>query len=103
MPDEGQSISGTHEAEGGLVAGLAEPADVTRIPVGGESPYEVLVGTEVLSALPTLVPKKAETVAVIHDERLGELAEQARLALDGAGFSVIVTGVPEGEAAKSID
>jgi 3-dehydroquinate synthase len=85
------------------MAGPAEPADVTRTPVGGESPYEVLVGTEVLGELPTLVPKKAETVAIIHDERLGELAERARLALDGAGFAVVVAGVPEGEAAKNID
>ena len=27
-----------------------EPTDVTRIPVGGESPYEVLVGTDVIGA-----------------------------------------------------
>ena len=42
----------------------------TRIPVGGDQPYEVIVGTGVLSALPDLVGKRARTVAVIHDERL---------------------------------
>src|SRR5579862_9305479 len=77
--------------------------DVTRIPVGGESPYEVIVGTGVLGELPALVPKKAETVAVIHDERLGEIAQAACLALDAAGFSVAARAVPSGEAAKTID
>jgi len=77
--------------------------DVTRIAVGGESPYEVIVGTGVLGELPALVPKKAETVAVIYDERLGRLARAAHLALDAAGFSVVARAVPSGEAAKTID
>ena len=46
----------------------------TRIQVGGDQPYEVVVGTGVLSALPGLVGKRAETVAVIHDERLAAVA-----------------------------
>jgi 3-dehydroquinate synthase len=79
------------------------PAGVTRIPVGGESPYEVIVGTGVLSELPALVPDKAETVAVIYDERLGEIAQAAHLALDAAGFSVVARAIPSGEAAKTIN
>ncbi|HEX4832124.1 MAG TPA: 3-dehydroquinate synthase [Trebonia sp.] len=78
-------------------------ADVTRIPVGGDAPYDVLVGTGILGALPSLVPARAQTVAIIHDERLGTLAKRAELALDAAGFSVVATAVPQGEAAKSID
>ncbi len=77
--------------------------DVTRIPVGGESPYEVVVGSGVLGELPALVSKKAETVAIIHDEKLAPIAERARLALEDAGFSVVVADVPQGEAAKTID
>jgi 3-dehydroquinate synthase len=73
---------------------------VTRIPVGGEQPYEVVVGTGVLGALPGLVGKRAETVAVIHDERLTTLAGSARRALEDAGYRVAVTDVPSGEAAK---
>jgi 3-dehydroquinate synthase len=79
------------------------PADVTRIPVGGESPYEVLVGTGILSELPKLVPDQAETVAVIHDERLEAIAAQATALLKDAGFRVVSAGVPSGEAAKTID
>ncbi|MGH3207888.1 MAG: 3-dehydroquinate synthase [Trebonia sp.] len=73
---------------------------VARIPVGGEQPYEVVVGTGVLSALPGLVGKRAETVAVIHDERLAALAKSACSALEDAGYQVAVTGVPSGETAK---
>jgi 3-dehydroquinate synthase len=75
---------------------------VARIPVGGERPYEVVVGTGVLSELPALVGKATETVAVIHDERLVALAESARRALEEAGYQVAVTSVPAGEAAKDV-
>lgn len=74
----------------------------TRIRVGGDQPYEVVVGTGVLGELPGLVGKRAETVAVIHDERLAPLAEQARRALADAGYQVHVTAVPSGEAAKDV-
>jgi 3-dehydroquinate synthase len=74
----------------------------TRIPVGGDQPYEVVVGTGVLSALPDLVGKRAETVAVIHDERLATVAQHACRALEDAGYRVAVTEVPSGEAAKDV-
>jgi len=75
----------------------------TRIPVGGDQPYEVVVGTDLLeSELPSLVGKRAETVAVIHDERLAALADRAQSALAGAGYRVHVTAVPSGEAAKDV-
>jgi 3-dehydroquinate synthase len=75
----------------------------TRIPVGGDQPYEVVVGTGVLGALPDLVGKRAETVAVIHDERLAAVADPACHALAGAGYRVAATAVPSGETAKNVD
>ncbi len=74
----------------------------TRVAVGGDQPYEVVIGTGVLGALPGLVGKRAETVAVVHDERLAALAAAARRTLEDAGFRVVVTGVPAGEAAKDV-
>src|SRR5271154_6549153 len=74
----------------------------TRIRVGGEQPYDVVIGTGVLGALPDLVGKGARTVAVIHDERLGAIARPACRALTDAGFAVAVTEVPSGEAAKDV-
>jgi 3-dehydroquinate synthase len=74
----------------------------TRIPVDGERPYEVVVGTGILSELPGLVGKRAETTAVIHDERLGAVARPACRALAEAGYRVVTAGVPGGEAAKDV-
>jgi len=74
----------------------------TRIAVGGEQPYEVVVGAGILSELPSLVGKRAETAAVIHDERLGAVARPACRALADAGYRVAVTEVPAGEAAKDV-
>ena len=74
---------------------------VTRIPVGGEQPYEVVVGAGVLAELPSLVSKKTETVAVIHAAGLAPIARQACDVLSAAGFSVCVTDIPDGEAAKT--
>jgi 3-dehydroquinate synthase len=74
----------------------------TRIPVGGDQPYEVVVGTGVLGALPGLVGKRAETVAVIHDERLAAVADPACRALQDAGYRVAATAVPAGETAKDV-
>jgi 3-dehydroquinate synthase len=79
------------------------PADVTRSAVGGVSPYEVLVGTGMLAAVPALVSKNAETVAVIHDEGLGTVARIVVGSLEAAGYRVVATAVPAGEAAKTID
>ncbi len=74
----------------------------TRIEVGGEQPYEVVVGAGILSELPGLVGKRAETAAVIHDERLGAVARPACRVLQEAGYRVVATEVPSGEAAKDV-
>ncbi len=74
----------------------------TRIGVGGEQPYEVVVGTGILSELPGLVGKRAETAAVIHDERVGAVARPACRALREAGYRVASAEVPGGEAAKDV-
>src|ERR1051326_3755636 len=76
--------------------------NVTRVPVSGEASYEVVVGTGVLGELPSLVSKKAETVAVIHAEGLGAIARPACRALQEAGFTVVCAAIPDGEAAKDI-
>jgi 3-dehydroquinate synthase len=74
-----------------------------RIPVGGDAPYEVVVGWDVMDELPGLVGKKAATVAVIHAAGLTALARPACEALTAAGFTVHATAIPDGEAAKTID
>jgi 3-dehydroquinate synthase len=75
---------------------------VTRIAVGGEHPYQVVVGTGVLGELPPLVGDAARTVVVIHPEGLGEIARPVCGVLAAAGYRVHAEPVPASEAAKDI-
>ena len=70
--------------------------------MGGDQPYEVVIGNGVLAALPELAGKRAETVAVCWDERLSDLADAVVHVLREAGYRVVVTQVPSGEAAKDV-
>ena len=86
---------------------------ITRIPVGGERPYEVVVGTGVLSELPGLIGgrqaggraadgQQASTVFVIHAGSVAQIAHPACRALADAGDRVVAEQVPDGEAAKRV-
>ncbi len=75
---------------------------VTRVPVGGEHPYEVIVGTGVLGELASLVGPGPRTVVVIHPEGLGEVARPVCGALAEAGYLVHGEEVPAGETAKTV-
>jgi len=74
----------------------------TRIRVGGEQPYDVVLGAGVLAELPALVGDSAQTVLLIHAEGLEKLAEPACQALTSAGYTVRAEPVPAGEHAKDI-
>lgn len=75
---------------------------ITRIPIGGEHPYDIVIGTGVLGELASLVGPRASTVVVIHPEGLAEIARPACGALTQAGYTVHAEEVPAGEAAKDI-
>jgi 3-dehydroquinate synthase len=74
----------------------------TRIAVGGELPYEVVVGTGVLAELPSLVGPQARNVVVIHSAAVSKVAVPVCQALARAGYAVQPEPVPDGEAAKEI-
>ncbi|GAB2860832.1 3-dehydroquinate synthase [Actinoallomurus bryophytorum] len=74
---------------------------MSRIKVGGETPYDVVVGTGVLGELPSLVGE-ARTVAVVHAEGLPEIARPVCHGLTGAGYEVHPLPVPDGEAGKDV-
>ncbi|MGW0435084.1 3-dehydroquinate synthase [Micromonospora sp. NPDC003197] len=76
--------------------------EVTRIPVGGERPYEVLVGRDLLDALPSLVGGAAQ-VAVLHAAPLKARADEAAEALAAAGVRPTLIEVPDAEAGKTIE
>jgi len=74
----------------------------TSIRVGGERPYDVLVGAGITATLPALVGEDVRTVVLIHAEGLAPLAGPAAEALAAAGYTVHLEPVPAGEAAKDI-
>jgi 3-dehydroquinate synthase len=74
----------------------------TPIRVGGERPYDVLVGTGIIGQLPDLVGEQATTVVLIHAEGSGAMARPAAAAVAAAGYTVRAEAVPAGEAAKDI-
>ena len=76
---------------------------MTRIPVGGERPYQVVLGDGVLSELPSLIGKDARAVVLVHGSGLGEIAQPALRVLDDAGYVVHAEPIPDGEAAKDIE
>jgi 3-dehydroquinate synthase len=77
-------------------------ATSTRIGVGGEQPYEVVVGTGILGELPGLVGQRAASVVVIHASGLSHVARPACEELAAAGYLVHAEEIPDGEAAKDI-
>ncbi|MFJ8690389.1 3-dehydroquinate synthase [Micromonospora wenchangensis] len=76
--------------------------EVTRIPVGGERPYDVLVGRGLLAELPALLPD-ATRAAVLYAPPLRALAEEIGGRLTGAGITPLAIEVPDAEAGKRVE
>ena len=76
--------------------------NATRIDVGGDRPYPVIVGTGVLGELPALVGEAARTVVVVAPDGLDAIARPVCGVLAAAGYLVHAQTVPAGEAAKEI-
>ncbi|NUR84979.1 MAG: 3-dehydroquinate synthase [Nonomuraea sp.] len=74
---------------------------MSRITVNGDSPYDVVIGDDVLGELPALIGRDAATVAVIRPEGLPEISARVRAAL--SGYTVVDLPVPDGERAKSVE
>ena len=76
---------------------------MTRIPVRGEAPYDVLLGTDLLPEVPAALPAGAQRVLVVHPRATGLVAEHVSRILREAGLTVTVAAVPDGEAAKTAE
>ena len=76
-------------------------SSTTRIPVGGESPYEVVVGHGLLDELPKMLGEKVARVAVVHPKALAATGEAVRADLAATGLKAITIEVPDAEEQKS--
>ncbi len=70
-----------------------------RIPVDAASPYEVLVGHDLLGELPALLGNSTRRVAIVHPISLAPLAKRIGDSL--AGVEVLPIVVPDAEDAKT--
>jgi len=76
--------------------------DVAVIPVGGEYPYQVLVGHDLTGRLPQMLPGAAQ-LAVVHAAPLRELAERVAARMRAHGIGVLPIEVPDAESAKTVE
>ncbi|HEY9376484.1 MAG TPA: 3-dehydroquinate synthase [Jiangellaceae bacterium] len=75
----------------------------TRIQVGGERPYDIIVGHGLLGELPGLLGSAVETVAVIHPRALRTTGEAVRDDLAAQGYAAHAVEVPDAEEAKTAE
>jgi 3-dehydroquinate synthase len=76
---------------------------VTRIRVGGDSPYDVVVGTGLLGELPGLLGDAVRRVAIIHPRALRLTGEQVQRDLADQGYDAHAIEVPDAEDAKTAE
>ncbi|SDZ32544.1 3-dehydroquinate synthase [Micromonospora pattaloongensis] len=76
--------------------------ELTRIPVAGDHPYDVLVGRDLFGALPTLI-EGAERAAVLYAPPLKEQADAIAELLGARGVRALPIEVPDAEAGKTAE
>jgi 3-dehydroquinate synthase len=74
-------------------------SEVTRLPVRGASPYDVVVGHGVLGEVRTMLGDGPQRVAVCFPEPLAGLADRVTAFL--AEYDVLPLPLPDGEVAKT--
>ncbi len=75
---------------------------MTTIEVGGERPYQVVVGRGLIEELPPLI-QGAARAAVLYAHPLKEYAEKVTEAVRAAGAAPLPLEVPDAEAGKTIE
>lgn len=76
-------------------------SDTTRISVGGERPYDVVVGRGLDAEVVAGVLPGVRRVAVLHPHSLVSQAQRVVAAVESAGAEPVLIPLPEGEAAKT--
>ncbi|WP_456788501.1 3-dehydroquinate synthase [Cellulomonas sp. P5_C5] len=76
-------------------------SETRTVHVGGERPYDVVLGRNLLGALPGLVGSEARRVLVVHPAALATTADLIREDLKAHGYEAFVAQVPDAEEAKT--
>ncbi|MEQ1737784.1 MAG: iron-containing alcohol dehydrogenase, partial [Rhodoglobus sp.] len=74
----------------------------TVIPVGGDDPYDVIIGRGILSTLPDQLGPRVAKVLIVHPATLGARASELRDELKDR-YEILLAEVPEAEDAKRVE
>ncbi|NAZ74904.1 3-dehydroquinate synthase [Kineococcus sp. T13] len=77
--------------------------ETVRIPVDGETPYDVVLGRGLLGELRGLLGPRVAKVLVVHPRALRTTGEAVRDDLAAQGLEAVLAEVPDGEEAKSAE
>src|SRR5262249_56474315 len=97
LPVDGEAVPAVGEAAAGEAA-----CGAMRVEVGGEAPYQVVIGTGLSGELAGLLAG-AQRVAVVHQPTVRAAAGEIHDGLAAAGFEPHLIEVPDGEDAKTIE
>ena len=75
----------------------------TRITVGGDRPYEVVVGSGIASRVAETMPADAERVLVVYSAPMAQEAERLTSEIKATGRTPVSAEVPDAEAGKTAD
>ena len=75
-------------------------SELSRMHVGGASPYDVVIGNGLLAELPPMLGEGVRRVAVIHPRALAATGEAIRVDLAEHGYDAHAIEIPDGEEAK---
>ena len=78
-------------------------SELTRIPVAGNDPYDVVVGRGLLHEIKPHLPETAKKVLLVHPLALQTSADLVAEELRATGLEVIQAGVSDGEDAKRVE
>ncbi|MGW6690386.1 3-dehydroquinate synthase [Streptomyces sp. NPDC054961] len=98
-PLTGSAPAGSARTPAGAVPA---PTGSTRIQVGGERPYEAVVGRALTGETGRVLGAEPLRVAVVHSRTLLTTARRIARELTDEGRIVVSLEVPEGEAAKDM-
>jgi 3-dehydroquinate synthase len=79
---------------------MSEPTRI-RVGEGGESAYDVVIGSGLLGELAGLLGPGVERVLVVHPHALRATGQAVRDGLEAQGLAAFLAEVPDGEEAKS--
>ncbi|GAA3582193.1 3-dehydroquinate synthase [Kribbella ginsengisoli] len=80
-----------------------EPGGANRIRVAAASPYDVVIGNNLLGELPGLLGDDVRRVAVIHPRALRTSGDAIRDDLVAGGYTAHAIEIPDAEEAKSAE